>query len=229
MSWVSCRKDVLQLSCCSLPWNVLGLAQPPQLWRNGERQKKVRFRGKSWRNLKEKCRCVCCFWWRFFPMKVYQRLVLRKVMHLPFEVVGGIWSDPYETILCMLWEENHQPRFGRILVTLDSSTRVVYGRFMCRLSLSLSVSLSIYLSVCLSIYLSIHPSIHPSIYLSIYPSIHPSIYLSIYQPLSIYPPSAFLAKDMTIPPMSPSQWFFVGGLTAMETPHLLCKEMLGWK
>eukprot|EP00434_Breviolum_minutum_P039033 symbB.v1.2.034639.t1/scaffold4472.1/size40791/3 len=34
------REDVLQLSCCSLPWNVLGLAQPPQLWRNGERQKK---------------------------------------------------------------------------------------------------------------------------------------------------------------------------------------------
>ena len=61
---------------------------------------------KSWGNLKALMSLVCCFGEGcFFPMKVYQRLVLRKVMHLPFEVVGGMWSDPYETILCMLWEE----------------------------------------------------------------------------------------------------------------------------
>ena len=113
-----------------------------------------------------------------------------------WDVKWSIWNH---TVHAM--GRNHQPRFGGILVTLDSSTRVVYGRFMCRLSLSLSlcISLSLYLSIFLSFYLpiflsfylSIFQSFYLSIYLSIYPTIHiyPSIHLSIYPSihLSIYP------------------------------------------
>ena len=154
---------------------------------------------------------------------IHLSIDLSIYLSIHLSIYPSIHLSIYPSIHLSIYRSIHLSIYPSIHLSIYPSTHLpIYPSI--HLSIYPSIHLSIYPSIHLSIYPSIHLSIYPSIHLSIYRSIDLSIYLSIYQPISIYLPSAFLTEDIT-----PSQWFFVGGITAMETPHLLCKEMLGWK